>query len=1264
MKKVFSLVLALTMIASLFAGLAVVNVSAHQNYSMETITFDETDSNNSTGYKYGTGNIDVAEGGTYKNISSVNYGAGTFSGGLSSTKYTYVDVKTAPDDRYGKSLYYYEWYEDGANKPYVQAPVVANVVKDSADQGLTGTVKMTASLYTEKNTADIYCQRAIKLRTTTQNGYKESFPVLFSHEASKGISVFGKASGKSFKADTWYDMDITYNTENSQYHVIVFEDGEEYINMMGTSATPLKNIGTMYLYHSTQDASRNHLKIYWDNVSINSADKFEISEDDAYPVMDFENLKDQEAGKASAEGLPSTYSYSFGYQGNPELTVFKALETDKGTSACVFGPAYPGASNTNIVLNRYRYAQMSFRPSALPQFHLKTSVKFKNTFLSGIYLNDQGASEIMFYGGIKAFGQTLFDSYDTTGNVWYDIDLIMDTETGFYDLTIVKTDDNTTKRITGFQTKYTTPITAVKFGHDRGGETAKTLVNESFFWIDNLYLGNYGVDDVDSDYTVDFEDGIYSSNYSLKYTGIPMENLTATTGELGDVNIDFDTADTSAEGFNPDAVDSFAIPFIDDKPGYTITAKFKLEDLNSDKYVYFGNLPILQILTTGQVKCNQSARPITEGYLIVGNEYTITHTMQPGCSNSSTYVTGVMNVNGTEKESKAGYGQGRPSGPWDPFKIVVKPTGVADTLSTLTLSDILVDVKYATANSKNFKIESLENAQPETSIFLPHDKAGSGYLYTAELVFADFNTDREIKIGDNVIATIDQTGTLTLGDEMATLEEGITYKLSIDATHGETSTAVVTLGVASATVAASPYISFTQTKGASLMTLDNVHYVAKIPFEITSSEVINDHNVDEDVQVSFSTALADTVTKENIKIYKPAGLLNDTVLVADYDVTFAEDRKSIAISFDKEKSAHYHIAIEATDIFGAALSDYVEVNTELLTQIADPIKFTDAQGTVLTTLASGEITASTKISSGDGEAYGANMWIALYDQNKNLKQIKLTPVEFGATETEVKASVNVPDDGKAYFVKAGIVMPNLRPIVFGKIHTQVIILRLDDLKVGTVDTYSSLASWADEEDVDLSIGMVCNSIDEENDAYIQAVKDMVNTGNVEIWCHGYDHSYHEGTGATAEFYQQTPEYQAEILEKCYDHVYEKTDGVLKLSCLGTPSGAMDEDTFRALEIVPEFVVNFGSASVPYDGDGFMNLTNSLWMEPSTGKLNTLDTLKGFYDNRTVGKEYMIFGCHAGYFSDEDIQTLKDFAEYLKTKDLAFMTPTEYYYFVN
>ncbi|MBQ4629751.1 MAG: hypothetical protein IJB70_02045 [Clostridia bacterium] len=1283
MKKVLSFVLTLTMLASLIAGFGTLNVSAHQNHKMTMITFDELSETNPTGYLYGTGNNTTTDG-TYKDMASISSDGARFSSGFNCNQWHYADVAAAPDDRYGKSLLISEKYGEGATTVYAQSPLTPN-------NDLNGTINVKASLYTEKNSNDLYIQRAIKLRSTVPSPldttYREQYAVLFSHEASKGISVFGQSTGRTFIADTWYDMDITYNIETNQFHVIILEDGKDFVDMTGTSTGKLLgNVDTVYLYHSPASDIRNNQKIYWDNLQVQSVNNFKISADSLYPVMDFENLKDQEAGKGFAEGLPSTYTYGFGYQSNPELSVLKALETNKGVSACVYGTPYPGAENTSMTVQRYEYPQLNISGYSLPQFHLKGSVKFENTKLCGIYLNGQSAAEIMFYDNITAFGQTLFTGYDKTGDVWYDIDLIMDTETGYYDLTIVKTDDNTTKHISGFQTKYQTPITTVKFGHDRGSGTAATFVNESFYYIDNLYIGNYTVEDVGSEYTHDFEDTKYPGGYSVTYEGIKMDSLSATAGEFGNLNAE---SQTDEEGKEVKAEDSFAIPFIQDKPKYTITAKFKLEDLNSNKIVYFGNLPILEILPTGQVKCNQSARPKTEGFLVVGNEYTITHTMQAGCTISSTNVKGVMDVNGTIKESSAGYGSGRPSGPWDPFKIYVKPTGDAEKTSTLTLTDINIDVDYATSSTKNFRIESMTNASPKASIFLPHDKASSGYIFEADLCFDNFDAERTIKIGDTAVATIGTIGDLTLGEEMATLEAGKVYKLTINASHGETSTAVVSLGGVSANVNANPYINIEQGAGTSLFTIDNIHYESKIPLEITNHNAKSDISIFDDVVVEFSTKLSNP-SADSFKVYKPNGTIDSTCEITEKTVEFAEDGKSATISFEKDTDSHYHITIDnLTDVYGNTMSDVVEFNTMLPNLVLGTPAFYRINGEekeALSLLTPGDVTASVSAYAFNGNDFDMLFAMGMYNKG-DLVAVKTIKVPVTSEGAFPEVTLTVPDDGKFYELKTFMWdITNVKPLsdpstLSFTTDKPIVIVKLDDLGGGTrLDTFEGVADWAREHNIKMGFGLMTYTLDSADATTKAKLKALSDDPLIEIWNHGHASDIH--------FSNATYEEQLADFEKA---VKASSEAGINYTAFNPPWNAYSENLKNILNQYPQFKAvmitgaDSGLQSKGFfdEGNSFVTLNKNITIEVGVYKkgyaegdskvtvVRHLEDLKTDWNSAVEnGYKYVLLQSHPCHgwgtveASDGKIyggegNTYYDFLLWLKEQGAVFMTPSEY-----
>ena len=137
MKKVLCFMLTVAMLVSCIFTFTI-SVSAHQNLS-EKITFDEINTANATGYKYGTGNFTREDGVSAKSIEQYTSN-GKFTN-FHYNDYAYADVVKAPDDKYGMSLGIHHSFNpstaSGAN-PYVQVNYTSNVK-------YTGTIHTTFS---------------------------------------------------------------------------------------------------------------------------------------------------------------------------------------------------------------------------------------------------------------------------------------------------------------------------------------------------------------------------------------------------------------------------------------------------------------------------------------------------------------------------------------------------------------------------------------------------------------------------------------------------------------------------------------------------------------------------------------------------------------------------------------------------------------------------------------------------------------------------------------------------------------------------------------------------------------------------------------------------------------------------------------------------------------------------------------------------------------------------------------------------------------
>ena len=427
------------------------------------------------------------------------------------------------------------------------------------------------------------------------------------------------------------------------------------------------------------------------------------------------------------------------------------------------------------------------------------------------------------------------------------------------------------------------------------------------------------------------------------------------------------------------------------------------------------------------------------------------------------------------------------------------------------------------------------------------------------------------------------------------------------------------------------------------------------------------YEADSDVIIKFTQAVNPaTVTKDCFKVNYGAVEIKDIVVSDEY---------TVKIVFDKKEGNHYHV--EFTDISNydtsSTISDYIEFDTVPADYITGNIIFKNESGNELAFLENGKIKAIATTVSGDGEEHPAKMWIASYDSNGNMVNITYKDVTYTGEKRENFVEIDIPSDKSVYKVKAGIWTNGLEPLTFGEIIPKVVIFKLDDLRYSykdskadyTYEDFVAWANWAEEENVDLSFGIICNSLEDEDgidkSSYYKAIADMDASNNVEIWCHGYNHiqTGDAESGYNSEF-NAPVEQQIETLQKCVNIVYEKTR--VKLQSLGTPHNASNNDTAIALEAVDQFTTLIASGKNTLHGSTFIHMKDYINMEISTGVLDNLEEIKNKFLLKATD-DYVIFAGHVARWSQEDANKFKELVSWLKTQNVVFMTPTEYYNFV-
>lgn len=445
--------------------------------------------------------------------------------------------------------------------------------------------------------------------------------------------------------------------------------------------------------------------------------------------------------------------------------------------------------------------------------------------------------------------------------------------------------------------------------------------------------------------------------------------------------------------------------------------------------------------------------------------------------------------------------------------------------------------------------------------------------------------------------------------------------------------------------------------------IDNMYEFSLVEASSTTGEKIS-LGLNDNVRACFTNKInKETFTESSVTMPYSDGL--------NYSLSFPDDY-SVQINFNKEPGEHYHILFKnVADISGNTLTDFIEFNMAPPPYITGAISFADAKGASIRYLHPGEITASVTVMSGDDKPHTARMWAGLYNSQGDLAALSFESVKYDVSQRVQSVSINVPDDGEAYRLKSGVWTNELDPLAFGEVTSQVVIFKLDDLRYAyedssasyTYEDFVALAEWANNERVDLSFGLICNTLEDEEgidkSGYYKAIGDMDASDYVEIWCHGYTHvqTGDAQSGYNAEF-NAPIEDQIATLKACADIVYTKTG--VTMHSLGVPHNIVSDDTPIALAQVPQFTTLLGSKEKK--GDTYIQLLNVIRMEESTGVLYDLDYLKSLF-LASSSDEYVIMTGHSGRWSDEDIAKFKELTSWLKTQNTVFMTPTEYYNFV-
>ena len=221
---------------------------------------------------------------------------------------------------------------------------------------------------------------------------------------------------------------------------------------------------------------------------------------------------------------------------------------------------------------------------------------------------------------------------------------------------------------------------------------------------------------------------------------------------------------------------------------------------------------------------------------------------------------------------------------------------------------------------------------------------------------------------------------------------------------------------------------------------------------------------------------------------------------------------------------------------------------------------------------------------------------------------------------------------------------------------QIILLKLDDVVPGRPGPVSSrwqrIADYLKTNGIKGSFGIICESLEKDNAAYFQWIKDIEQAGLIEFWLHGYHLKKAEEPG---EFEHGTFEEQKSVLEKSERLAKEKL-GFL-LTAFGPHWTGTTDATDQALESVHEIKIWLYGPPKPkffsrLSIERVMALENPTFV-PDPAKF------KATYEKSAATRDVLVMQGHPDQWDDKRWAGFVEIVEFLKSKNVVFMTPSEY-----
>jgi len=222
----------------------------------------------------------------------------------------------------------------------------------------------------------------------------------------------------------------------------------------------------------------------------------------------------------------------------------------------------------------------------------------------------------------------------------------------------------------------------------------------------------------------------------------------------------------------------------------------------------------------------------------------------------------------------------------------------------------------------------------------------------------------------------------------------------------------------------------------------------------------------------------------------------------------------------------------------------------------------------------------------------------------------------------------------------------------------IIILKLDDVRqvknAPVHRNWQRVADYIATNHLKASFGIICSSLESNNPAYFDWIKDMNKKGFIEFWLHGYRERTKDDK--TGEFEQGTAEEHKAVLERSEKLAKEKLGFVLP--AFGEHWSGTIDATEKALEAVPEIKIwLYGPKASKFYRK--VSLPRVLGLENPTF-VPDFAKFKAAYERIGANEKYLVLQGHPpNWYTAERWNGFINIVEFLRAKGCVFMTSSEY-----